>query len=161
MLWELNQNWLLSCFILSIIDVLWDCALFFFQITWCPYQGGPDDELVAVREGAHLFARDIWLHAPQIVVRLIVSRVARQFGSHQTVLPPEAVMSHSYRGWAEAIFGHSHPHQPEIDDWDKGGQMPTFSAEEEASTDYEHRWKGITHRYILPESYFGGSSYSF
>ena len=113
-----------------------------------------------MREGAHLFARDIWLHAPQIVARLIVSRVARQFGGHQVVLAPEAVMSHSYRGWAEAIFGHSHPHQPEIDDWDRGGQVPAFGADEEASGDYKRRWKDVTHRYILPGSYSGGSSYS-
>ncbi|RWR98076.1 serine/threonine-protein phosphatase 7 long form [Cinnamomum micranthum f. kanehirae] len=130
------------------------------EIIWRPYQSGPDDELMAVREGKHLFATDIWLHAPQIVSRLVVSRVARQFGSHQVVLPPEPVMGHSYRGWGEAIFGHSHPHQPEIDDWDRGGQTPTFGTDEEASGNYERYWKEATCRFILPESYSGGSSYS-
>ncbi|RWR98086.1 serine/threonine-protein phosphatase 7 long form [Cinnamomum micranthum f. kanehirae] len=117
------------------------------------------DREMAVREGMHLFARDIWLHAPQIVSRLVVSRVARQFGSHQVVLLPEPVMSHSYRGWGEAIFGHSHPRQPEIDDWDRGGQTPTFGTDEEASGNYERYWKEATCRYILPESYSDGSSY--
>ena len=108
----------------------------------------------------HLFARDIWLHAPQIVSRLVVSRVACQFGSHQVVLPPEPVMSHSYRGWGEAIFSHSHPHQAEIDDWDGGGKTPAFGTDEGASGDYERHWRDATCRYILPESYSGGSSYS-
>lgn len=135
-------------------------SFFFFQIIWCPYQGGADDGLMAVREGMHLFARDTWLHAPQIVSRLVVSRVARQFGSHQVVLPPEPAMSHSYRGWGEAIFGHSHPYQPEIDDWHGGGKTPVFGTDEEASCDYERHWREVTRRYILPESYSGGSSYS-
>lgn len=113
-----------------------------------------------MQEGRHLFERDIWLHAPQIAVRLVVSRVARQLGHHQVVLTPEAAMSYSYRGWSERKFSHSHPYQLEIDDWNRGGKASTFGADAEASDDHERRWRDATCRCILPESYSGRPSYS-
>lgn len=127
---------------------------------WQPYQGGPDDEMAVVQEGRALFERDIWLHAPQVAARLVVSRVARQLGRHQVVPPEKSVIHRPYPGWGLKTFKRRHPCRREIKNWRSKGWKAIFGADASAWSDYEAYWKTALHRYILPESYSCGASYS-
>ena len=79
------------------------------QVICRPYPGGLDDEVAVVQEGHTVFERDIWLHAPQVAVRLVVSRVARQLGHHQVVPAEKSIMHRSYPGWGLKAFKRRHP----------------------------------------------------
>ena len=130
------------------------------QVIWQPYRGGPDDEMAVVQEGRTLFERDIWLHAPQVAVRLVVSRVARQLGHHQVVPAEKPIMHRSYPGWGLKAFKRRHPCRKEIKNWRRKGRKATFGVDASAWSDYEVYWRTALHRYILPESYSCGASYS-
>ena len=130
------------------------------QVIWQPYRGGPDDEMAVVQEGRTLFERDIWLHAPQVAVRLVVSRVARQLGHHQVVPAEKSIMHRSYPGWGLKAFKRRHPCRKEIKNWRRKGRKATFGVDASAWSDYEVYWRTALHRYILPESYSCGASYS-
>ncbi|XXG42038.1 hypothetical protein AAC387_Pa01g2389 [Persea americana] len=102
-----------------------------------PYRGGLDDEVVVVQEGRTLFERDIRLHAPQVAVRLVVSRVARQLGHHQVVPAEKSVMHRSYPGWGLKAFKCRHPCRKEIKNWRRKGRKATFGVDASAWSDYE------------------------
>ena len=102
--------------------------------------------MVVVQEGRALFERDIWLHAPQVAARLVVSRVARQLGCHQVVPPEKAVMGRSYPGWGLKTFGRCHPCRGEIRNWRTKGKKAIFGTDASAWSDYEAYWKTALHR---------------
>ena len=96
------------------------------------------DELIAVLEGNDLFEMRIWLHAPQIAIRHVVNRVARQLGRYNTILVDEPFKSWLYPGWIP-----------------KG-----FRCEFGASGNYVKCWRDFPYPYILSESYSCKASYS-
>eukprot|EP00268_Persea_americana_P018274 TRINITY_DN1906_c0_g1_i1.p1 TRINITY_DN1906_c0_g1~~TRINITY_DN1906_c0_g1_i1.p1 ORF type:complete len:759 (+),score=112.96 TRINITY_DN1906_c0_g1_i1:187-2463(+) len=128
------------------------------EILWRPYDQITEASPAIVREAIHLFNKDIWLHAPRIAARLVMSRATRQFQDHAVVPPPsDDPLTYMYKGWSQRTFKSSHPCAEEIEDWNEGGQL---AGRHVSALPYDTWWLTTPHRQFLPREYRGGSYFT-
>ncbi|XXG90233.1 hypothetical protein AAC387_Pa12g2050 [Persea americana] len=132
------------------------------EVLWRPYGEIGEASPAIVREALPLFKKDIWLHAPKLAAKLLMSRVTRQFQDHAMV-PPQSPSNtsllYTYLGWSLKKFKTKHPCTEEIEDWNNGGQWAGQHVVE-LPHQYEEWWLTTPHRHILPPVYRGSAHFT-